>query len=111
MCRRHPAARRCGSGARQPGWPPSLPQFSLDLAVSGLPSLVARRTAKVVPTFASELPGSDLLDLTVFELHRSGPPENRNFHLEPCALLVDFLDDAIDARNRAVGDAHLLAPL
>src|SRR3569833_2759971 len=107
MCRRHPAARRCGSGARQPGWPPSLPQFSLDLAVSGLPSLVARRTAKVEPTFAGELPGSDLLDLTVFELHRSGPPENRNFPLETRTLLVDILDDAVEAGERPVGHPHL----
>src|SRR5690606_17964123 len=55
--------------------------------------------------------GSDLFDLTVFELHRSGTPENRNFHLEARALLVDFLDDARKARERPVRHPDVLADL
>src|SRR3712207_5961792 len=53
----------------------------------------------------------DLLDLAVFELDRGGAPEDRDRHLEPRTLLVDLLDRAVEAGERAVGHPDGLADL
>ena len=54
---------------------------------------------------------SELFDLTVFEFDRRGAAENGHRHLEAGAALVDFLDHAVERRERAVRDANLLADL
>src|SRR5690606_8581040 len=50
--------------------------------------------------------GSDLFDLTVFELHRSWTPEDRYFHLEAGAFFVNFFHDAVEAGKGTVGNAN-----
>ena len=54
---------------------------------------------------------SVLLDLTEFQIDGHGAPEDRNFHLEPRALLIDILHRAVEGGERAVRDANLLADL
>ena len=52
---------------------------------------------------------SDLLDLAVFQLHRGRTAEDRDADLHAAAFLVHFLHRAVEAGERPVGHAHLLA--
>src|SRR5437868_15237214 len=54
---------------------------------------------------------SKLLDLAVFQLHWCRTTEDRYRHLEARFFFVDVLDHAVERRERAVGNAHLLANL
>src|SRR6185312_12584389 len=60
---------------------------------------------------ARTAPASDLFDLPVFEFDRRRPAEDGDADLHAALLLVHLLDRAVEARERAVGDAHLLADL
>src|SRR4051812_38837746 len=53
--------------------------------------------------------GSDLFDLSVFQLDRGRTPEDRHGNLEPGLFLVHFLDHAGEGGEGAVGDPDLLA--
>src|SRR5690554_894661 len=69
------------------------------------------RTGKVPSTFPGNTPGSDLFDLTIFQLNGRRTAKDRHFDLEARALFVHFLDHARKARERAVGDADVFADL
>ena len=53
----------------------------------------------------------DLLDLAVFQLDRRGAAEDRHGDAQAGPLLVDVLDRAVEAGERTVGDADVLADL
>src|SRR3546814_11483325 len=57
------------------------------------------------------LVGSDLLDLGELQVDRGRSSEDRHRHLQARLLLVHVLDVAVEGRERAVRDAHLLADL
>src|SRR4051812_6970019 len=52
-----------------------------------------------------------LFDLVVFELDGGGAAEDRDGDAQAGAFLVDLFHRAVEAGERAVGDAHLLADL
>src|SRR6478752_3516883 len=54
---------------------------------------------------------SALFDLTEFEIDRHSAPEDRNFHLEARALLVHFLDETVERRERTIGNTNRFADL
>src|SRR5690606_25498605 len=54
---------------------------------------------------------SQLLDLRILQLDRRRPAEDRDGHLEPGALLVDFLDQPVERGERPVRHPDLLADL
>jgi len=86
------------------------PLASHALASPDTPATQMPVRALLTKTRAGNL-SSDLLDLTVFELDRSGPTKDRHLDLEPRALLVDFLHRSVERRERTVGNPHLLADL
>src|SRR5689334_10940229 len=96
---------------------PAVTRAPFDAVVRGLWWLAAtllshgfRATLPLRVVAPREAPDrSDLFDLTVFQLDRRRPTEDRDFDLHPRALLVDFLHDAVEARERTIGNAHLLA--
>src|SRR5690349_9423420 len=51
------------------------------------------------------------LDLFEFQLDRRRATEDGNRHLDPAAVEVEFLDDAIEAGERAVQHLDLIADL
>src|SRR3954451_3520061 len=55
--------------------------------------------------------GSALFDLPEFQIDRHRTAEDRHFHLEPCPLLVHFLDETVERRERTVRNADRLADL
>src|ERR1041384_658688 len=49
--------------------------------------------------------GSALFDLSEFQIDGHGAPDDRNFHLEPRPLLVHFLNETVERRERPVRNA------
>ena len=64
-----------------------------------------------LPAGPAAIFGSALLDLAEIQFDRHGAAEDRNLHLEPRALLIDFLDEAVERGERTIGNADLLADL
>ncbi len=54
---------------------------------------------------------SELIDLTVFQIHRRCAPEDGNLDLETRTLFVDFLNDTVERRERTIGNANVFANL
>src|SRR6185312_7106325 len=70
--------------------------------------LRSRLTRRGAP--ASDGSGN-FFDLAVFQLDRGRAAEDRDRDAKARPLLVDLLDRAVEAGERAVGDAHGLADL
>src|SRR5690606_17739294 len=54
---------------------------------------------------------SDLFDLTEFEINRNSTAKDRHLDLKARTLLVDFLNEATERRERTVGNTNRLADL
>src|SRR4051812_39589191 len=70
-----------------------------------------RRRPSTLPAWPAAIFGSALFDLAETQFDRHGAAEDRHLDLEPGALLIDLLDEAVEGGERTIGDADLLADL
>src|SRR5215212_2503072 len=113
--------RICGSfevrGAVSDGWRPPSPPTVLKTTRRGLlcsscPGATRASSFSQKKMDCPVKPGNDkskFLHLAEFELHRRRTPEDRHRHLDARASVIDFLDHAIEGRERPVRHPHLLA--
>src|SRR3972149_3252719 len=96
-----------------PAWPRAGPTGGAGVAfAAGICSLICPTTFFMSASASCcGLPCLELLHLEEVELHRRRAPEYRDHDLQGVAVEVDLLDDALEARERTVDDAHALAPV
>src|SRR5260221_12460203 len=62
----------------------------------------------ITPPLQERLKSAELFDACKIEFNRRGAPENRDGNLEPAVIVVNLFDRAVEIREWAVDDAHLL---